>query len=86
MKLFFFSPSLPQAYYRLGVALQGLERYEEAMVAFAEGLAADPKQAQMLSGLTETVLKSPLRGRCVVVICTPVDRLSGSPSTAISPL
>lgn len=68
------------------MALQGLERYEEAMVAFAEGLAADPKQAQMLSGLTETVLKSPLRGRCVVVICTPVDRLSGSPSTAISPL
>lgn len=84
MKLFFLS--LPQAYYRLGVALQGLERYEEAMVAFAEGLAADPKQAQMLSGLTETVLKSPLRGRCVVVMCIPVDWLSGSPSTAINPL
>jgi len=34
------------------------------MIAFAEGLAADPKQAQMLNGLTETVLRSPLRGEC----------------------
>ena len=61
------------------MALQGLERYEEAMVAFAEGLAADPKQAQMLSGLTETVLKSPLRGRHVV--CMPAHLLSDGQST-----
>ena len=51
-----------QSYYRLGVALQGLERYEEAMIAFAEGMASDPKQAPMLHGLIETMLRSPLRG------------------------
>ena len=53
----------PQAYYRLGVALLGLGLFEEAIVAFAQGLAADPKQAPMLSGLTETMLKSPFRGK-----------------------
>ena len=51
-----------QAYYRLGVALQGLERHEEAMIVFAEGLSADPKQAPMLHGLIETMIKSPYRG------------------------
>ena len=55
------SPSL-QAYYRRGVALQGLERHEEAMIVFAEGLSADPKQAPMLHGLIETMIKSPYRG------------------------
>ena len=53
-----------QAYYRRGVALQGLERHEEAMIVFAEGLAADPKQAPMLHGLIETMIKSPYRGEC----------------------
>ena len=57
------SPIL-QAYYRRGVALQGLERHEEAMIVFAEGLAADPKQAPMLHGLIETMIKSPYRGEC----------------------
>lgn len=55
-----------QAYYRLGIALQGLERYEEAMITFAEGLAADPEQVQMLNGLIATVLKSSLRGECII--------------------
>ena len=55
-------PPSPQAYYRLGVALQGLERYEDAMIVFAEGLSADPKQAPMLQGLIETMIKSPHRG------------------------
>lgn len=54
----------PQAFYRRGVALQGLERHEEAMIVFAEGLSADPKQAPMLHGLVETMIKSPYRGEC----------------------
>ena len=61
--------ALPQAYYRLGVALQGLDRYEEAMIAFAGGIAADPKQASMLNGLIETMLKSPLKGGCTRWLC-----------------
>ena len=32
------------------------------MIVFAEGLAADPKQAPMLQGLIETMIKSPHRG------------------------
>ena len=52
-----------QAFYRRGVALQGLERHEEAMIVFAEGLSADPKQAPMLHGLVETMIKSPYRGK-----------------------
>lgn len=55
-------PDWPKAYYRLGVALLGLGQFEDAIVAFAEGLAADPKQTPMLNGLTETMLKSPFRG------------------------
>ena len=51
-----------QAFYRCGVSLQGLERHEEAMIAFAEGLSADPKQAPMLHGLVEAMIKSPYRG------------------------
>ena len=55
----------PQSYYRLGVALQGLGRYEDAMVAFAEGLAIDPKSGPLLSGAVQTMLLSPLKGVCV---------------------
>lgn len=51
-----------QSYYRLGIALQGLERHEDAMVAFAEGIAIDPKSGPLLSGLTQTMLISPLKG------------------------
>ncbi len=57
----YFDISL-QSYYRLGVAYQGLERHEEAMVAFAEGLVTDPKQAPMLHGMTESMLKSRYKG------------------------
>ena len=38
------------------------------MMVFAEGLAADPKQAPMLHGLIETMIKSPYRGE---YICPP---------------
>ena len=55
-----------QSYYRLGVALQGLERFEDAMVSFAEGLAIDPKSGPLLSGVTQTMLQSPLKGMLTV--------------------
>ncbi|CAD6219214.1 GSCOCG00004861001-RA-CDS [Cotesia congregata] len=51
----------PKAYYRQGVALQCLGRHGEALVAFATGLARDPSNSQLLSGLVEASLKSPLR-------------------------
>lgn len=50
-----------QAYYRQGVALQCLGRYGEALVAFSVGLSKDPSNTQLLSGLIEASLKSPLR-------------------------
>ncbi|XP_026681631.1 tetratricopeptide repeat protein 28 [Diaphorina citri] len=49
------------AYYRQGVALQCLGKYGEALAAFSSGLAVDPKSAQLLSGLIEASMKSPLR-------------------------
>lgn len=45
------------------MAYQGLDRYENAMTAYAEGLVADPKQGSMLHGLIEAMLKSPYRGK-----------------------
>lgn len=50
-----------QAYYRQGVALQCLGRHGEALVAFSTGLAHDASNHQLLSGLVEASLKSPLR-------------------------
>ncbi|XP_066590539.1 tetratricopeptide repeat protein 28 [Prorops nasuta] len=55
------SPQWPKAYYRQGVALQCLGRHGEALVAFSAGLAHDPSNCQLLSGLVEASLKSPLR-------------------------
>ncbi|XP_023245783.1 tetratricopeptide repeat protein 28 [Copidosoma floridanum] len=55
------SPEWPKAYYRQGVALQCLGRYGEALVAFSVGLAREPDNRQLLSGLVEASLKSPLR-------------------------
>jgi hypothetical protein len=51
-----------QAYYRQGVALQCLGKHGEAVAAFANGLAQDPKSPQLLEGLVEATLKSPLKG------------------------
>uniref|UniRef100_A0A8D8SR68 Tetratricopeptide repeat protein 28 n=1 Tax=Cacopsylla melanoneura TaxID=428564 RepID=A0A8D8SR68_9HEMI len=51
----------PKAYYRQGVALQCLGKYAEALAAFSCGLAVDPKSNQLLSGLIEASMKSPLR-------------------------
>ena len=47
----------------MGVAYQGLGQHENALIAFAEGLAADPKQSSALVGLVDAMLKSPLKGK-----------------------
>lgn len=60
-KIPFFSV-LPQAYFRQGVALQYLGRHADALAAFASGLAQDPKSLQLLVGMVEAAMKSPLRG------------------------
>ena len=44
------------------LALQGMEDYEEAMVALSQGLAANPKENAMLTALVEIMLKSSLKG------------------------
>ena len=51
-----------QAYFRQGVALQYLGRHADALAAFASGLAQDPKSLQLLVGMVEAAMKSPLRG------------------------
>ena len=51
-----------QAYIREGTALQQLGQHADALAAFALGLANDTNNAQLLNGLTESVLKSPLQG------------------------
>ena len=52
-----------KAYYRQGVALQCLGRHAEALAAFSNGLAQDPKSIQLLAGLIEAAMKSPLKGK-----------------------
>lgn len=52
-----------QAYFRQGVALQYLGRHADALAAFASGLAQDPKSLQLLVGMVEAAMKSPLRGK-----------------------
>ncbi len=51
-----------QAYYREGVGLQGMGKDAEALAAFAAGLAQEPKSNQLISGMLDTALKSPLKG------------------------
>ena len=45
------------------MALQCLARHAEALAAFATGLAQDPKSLQLLAGLVEAAMKSPLKGK-----------------------
>ncbi|XP_017073973.1 tetratricopeptide repeat protein 28 [Drosophila eugracilis] len=54
-------PQWPKAYFRQGVALQCLGRYGEALASFACGLAQEPTNKQLMGGLIEASLKSPLR-------------------------
>ncbi|XP_072310398.1 tetratricopeptide repeat protein 28 isoform X3 [Eucyclogobius newberryi] len=55
------NPKWPKAYFRQGVALQYLGRHADALAAFASGLAQDPKSLQLLVGMMEAAIKSPLR-------------------------
>ena len=66
IKLFSFVLFL--GFYRVGIALQGMDDYEEAMVAFSQGLATNPKENAMLTALVETMLKSSLKGIVVIMI------------------
>ncbi|XP_056385526.1 tetratricopeptide repeat protein 28 isoform X3 [Hyla sarda] len=50
-----------KAYFRQGVALQYLGRHADALAAFASGLAQDPKSLQLLLGMVEAAMKSPMR-------------------------
>lgn len=54
-------PQWPKAYFRQGVALQCLGRYGEALATFSSGLAQDSNNKQLLGGLFEASIKSPLR-------------------------
>lgn len=71
-----------QAYFRQGVALQYLGRHADALAAFASGLAQDPKSLQLLVGMVEAAMKSPMRGKLVGVLrvspAAELDR-AGSP-------
>lgn len=69
-------PSFPlQAYFRQGVALQYLGRHADALAAFASGLAQDPKSLQLLVGMVEAAMKSPLRGKYIFCLMYWVPRL-----------
>lgn len=52
-----------QAYYREGVALQCLGEEAEALAAYANGLANDAKNEQLLQGLVDAAMKTPLKGQ-----------------------
>lgn len=60
-KVLELKPDWSKGHYRLGAALVGLERFEDALGAFAQGLAADPKQMSLLDALVEAMLKSSYR-------------------------
>eukprot|EP00062_Callorhinchus_milii_P024076 gi/632983597/ref/XP_007908725.1/ PREDICTED: tetratricopeptide repeat protein 28 [Callorhinchus milii] len=55
------NPKWAKAYFRQGVALQYLGRHADSLAAFASGLAQDPKSLQLLVGMVEAAMKSPLR-------------------------
>ena len=62
-----------QGFYRLGAALVGLERYTDALVAFAQGLSSDSKQVALLDAIVETMLKSSFKGKASTNYCA-LDR------------
>ena len=47
-----------------------MDDYEEAMVAFSQGLATNPKENAMLTAPVETMLKSSLKGIVPIMIIT----------------
>lgn len=52
----------------MGVAYQGLGCHDEALIAFSEGLAVDPKQSSALGGLIDAMLKSPLKSTLKILL------------------
>lgn len=54
-------PNWPKAYFREGVALQCLGKFGDALAAFSEGLALDNQNKQLLGGLLEASIKSPMK-------------------------
>ena len=44
-----------------------MDDYEEAMVAFSQGLATNPKENAMLTAPVETILKSSLKGIMLMI-------------------
>ena len=61
--IFYYCDLLFQAYLREGVALQQLGQHGDALAAFAVGLAQDSSNTSLLSGLVDSSLKSPLKGK-----------------------
>lgn len=57
------NPSWPKAHYREGVALQCLGKHGDALAVFSTGLSIEPKSTQLLGGLIEASIKSPLRSK-----------------------
>jgi tetratricopeptide (TPR) repeat protein len=57
------NPNWPKAHYREGVALQCLGRHGDALAVFSTGLSIESKSTQLLAGLIEASIKSPLRGK-----------------------
>ena len=51
-----------QGYYRLGMALEQSGEYFESLVAFSRAMSLDSKNAEYLKALTDTSLKSSLKG------------------------
>lgn len=55
------NPCWAKAYYRQGIALQGIGRHADALAAFASGLSQDSKSVRLLVAFVETAMKSPFR-------------------------
>ncbi|XP_050428822.1 tetratricopeptide repeat protein 28 isoform X2 [Adelges cooleyi] len=55
------NPNWPKAHYREGVALQCLGRHGDALAVFSTGLSIEPNSTQLLGGLIEASIKSPLK-------------------------
>ena len=51
-----------QAFLRQGQALQSLKYYEQAMIAFAQGLMNEPANMVLLNALKDVTLLLPLKG------------------------
>ncbi|XP_061166629.1 tetratricopeptide repeat protein 28-like [Saccostrea echinata] len=57
------NPKWAKAYLREGVALQNLGQHGEALAAFGAGLAQDSNNSNLITGLIDAALKSPLKDK-----------------------